>query len=228
MERMRTWTSIHSSQRYIYVYIYVCVYVYNCHVFNICKSKFRKTNFKARNHPIYIYTYISVCLSVYTHWRSWHFQKFIRRNDLCSMLISVRSLLRHCCLSAQYSFRLCASLRHPISFDKIERNEKRLARKKERKKKKKKITYETKETRRAKVVENGWGREERIARTTYRDASRFLLSNSSLTPPSSHVPFHAPLFASSLQTLCRKKKIIKTKTKKYPVIPSLVPRFTPR
>lgn len=131
---MRTWTSIHSSQRYIYVYIYVCVYVYNCHVFNICKSKFRKTNFKARNHPIYIYTYISVCLSVYTHWRSWHFQKFIRRNDLCSMLISVRSLLRHCCLSAQYSFRLCASLRHPISFDKIERNEKRLARKKERKK----------------------------------------------------------------------------------------------
>ena len=177
---------------------------------------------------MYIYTYISVCLSVYTHWRSWHFQKFIRRNDLCSMLISVRSLLRRCCLSAQYSFRLCANLRHPISFDKIERNEKRLARKKERKKKKKKITYETKETRRAKVVENGWGREERIARTTYRDASRFLLSNSSLTPPSSHVPFHAPLFASSLQTLCRKKKIIKTKTKKYPVIPSLVPRFTPR
>lgn len=199
---MRTWTSIHSSQRYIYVYIYVCVYVYNCHVFNICKSKFRKTNFKARNHPIYIYTYISVCLSVYTHWRSWHFQKFIRRNDLCSMLISVRSLLRHCCLSAQYSFRLCASLRHPISFDKIERNEKRLARKKERKKNNvRNKGNTTSKGGRKRMGERRTNRQNNISRCVS-------ISSLQLLPhtPSSHVPFHAPLFASSLQTLCRKKK----------------------
>lgn len=52
---------------------------------------------------------LSVCLSI--HWRSWHFQKFIRRNNLCSMLISVRSLLRRCCLSL--STVACASLKTP-------------------------------------------------------------------------------------------------------------------
>lgn len=119
---------------YIYIFMFVTCLAFTNRNFEKRIFERRKSAIGSKNNRnlprvnkcdiiLYIYICISVCLSVYIHWRSWHFQKFIRRNDLCSMLISVRSLLRRCCLSAQYSFRLCASLRHPISFDKIERND---------------------------------------------------------------------------------------------------------
>ena len=96
---------------------------------------------------------LSVCLSI--HWRSWHFQKFIRRNNLCSMLISVRSLLRRCCLSL--STVACASLKTPTIRSVIRqgRETKWLA-----KKGCLEQTVEKRNSRRTEEIESGWRRGE--------------------------------------------------------------------
>lgn len=79
MERMRTWTSIHSSQRYIYIYL--CMYIIvTCLAFT--SRNFEKRIFERRKSAIgsknnrnlprvnkcdiilYIYIYMYICLSV--------------------------------------------------------------------------------------------------------------------------------------------------------------------
>lgn len=144
---------------------------------------------------------LSVCLSI--HWRSWHFQKFIRRNDLCSMLISVRSLLRRCCLSLS-TRSACASLRHQRpNIIRQGRETKWLA--------KKRLTWaKLKRNSRTEEVESGWRRgegsiEERDRRTR-SITPWFLLSRSGSRCSFICVPLHA--------TLCEFSRHVQKQTNK--------------
>lgn len=114
MERMRTWTSIHSSQRYIYIYL--CMYIivtcltftrnFEKRIFERRKSAIGSKN--NRNLPrvnkcdiiLYIYVYLSVCLSIFIG------EAGISKSSSVAMI---------CALCSSLCDRCCAAVACPLS-----------------------------------------------------------------------------------------------------------------